>query len=267
MLVENGGLFVSNGSGIHPDRVISSHELIFVRSGTLAMYEQEQRLDVHAGESLILSPGRRHRGAEPYAPDLSFYWVHFQVHDQPAAPAAAGPCHRLEFPQHTRVARPDRIAELFHRFLDDQDSGLLTPLAAALLVLQMLAELSMPHHEKTDASPAARVLAARAEAFIAAHLHQELSTSTLAQALEVNPDYLTRMFRQARGQTITQFIHTRRIRETRALLRETTLNLKQIASRCGLADAAYLRRLFTRHEGMSPSAYRQLYLRVHVNVR
>ena len=78
---------------------------------------------------------------------------------------------------------------------------------------------------------------------------------------------LNEMFRAARGQTITEHIHVRRIREARHLLRETTLNLKQIADQCGFYDAAYLRRLFARHEGMSPSAYRKLYMRVHVNVR
>ena len=197
--------------------------------------------------------------------------MHFNVLKE-SGPRRRRPVHgsgqyTLELPQRAAPARPDRLAELFHRFLDDQDSGRLTPLSAGLLVLQMLAELTLKAADDPAAPPAARVLAARAEAYIAAHLGQPLSASEVAGALEVNADYLTRMFRAARGQTITAFIHARRVREARGLLRETTLNLKQIADRCGFCDAAYLRRLFARHEGMSPSAYRRLYARMHVNVR
>lgn len=265
--VENGGLFISDATGTHPDRVIRSHELIFVRSGVLSMIEADRRFDVRAGQTLLLYPGRRHRGAEAYGPGVSFYWVHFHIIQQDASLAGQEGCHELELPQHATPARPDRMAELFHRFLDDQDSGRLTPLTASLLVQAMLAELTLPAIERSDAPAAAKVLAARAESYILSHLAETLSTSNVAAALEVNPDYLTRMFRASRGQTLTEFIHARRLREARTLLRETMLNLKQIADRCGFSDAAYLRRLFSRQEGLSPSAYRKLYMRVHINVR
>ena len=75
----NGGLFVSRGKGTHPTRVIDSHELIFVRSGILELFEEERRFRLGPGEALVLWPGRRHGGAAPYPPDLSFFWIHFNI--------------------------------------------------------------------------------------------------------------------------------------------------------------------------------------------
>ena len=74
----NGGLFVSRGTGTHPDRTISSHELIVVRSGALAIQEEDTPYSVEAGETLILFPNRRHFGTRPYDRDLSFLLVPFR---------------------------------------------------------------------------------------------------------------------------------------------------------------------------------------------
>ena len=73
----NGGLFISRGEGIHPRRVIESDELILVRRGTLHIREATTEFAVREGEALLLRAGRLHEGTRPFAPDLSFYWLHF----------------------------------------------------------------------------------------------------------------------------------------------------------------------------------------------
>jgi AraC-like DNA-binding protein len=253
----NGGLFVSPGHGTHPDRVLDSYELIFVRQGTLSLWEQDRRFDVQAGQTLLLWPGRRHYGAAPYPKSLSFYWLHFQA---PGRPKTSG----LSVPQHARVARVDRLTELFHRFLDDQEAGRLDTLDAALLLLLMLREVAR--------GPAAdggqeTVLVGRAEAYVSSHLTDPLSTGRIARALRVNPDYLNRAFRRARQMTLTEHIHRRRLHDAEALLREGTESILEVATACGFASVGHFRRVFERHHGLSPTAYRRLYVRTHVNIR
>ena len=51
------------------------------------------------------------------------------------------------------------------------------------------------------------------------------------------------------------------------MLQEGGLSLKEVARLCGFADAGYFRRVFHRGTGVSPSAYRRLHARVHVNTR
>jgi AraC-like DNA-binding protein len=253
----NGGLFVSTGRGTHPDRTLDSYELIFVRKGTLSMSEEGRRFDVHAGHSLLLWPGRRHQGALPYGKATQFYWFHFQTAARKNKP-------QLAVPQLARVARIDCLSELFHRFLDDQESGQQRPLDAALLVSLMLCEVARA--PVSDAGQS-NVLAGRVEAYVARHLAQPLSTGRIAKALRVNPDYLNRAFRRVRQLTITEYIHQRRLHDAELLLRESADSVLEIATACGFASTSYFRRVFARQHGFSPGAYKKLYARTHVNVR
>jgi AraC-like DNA-binding protein len=258
---QNAGLFVSRGEGVHPDRVIDSHELIFVREGVLSVREEERPFEVEAGQSLILRPRRRHEGTEPYPPDLSFYWVHFVVDDGGEVDAGA----TVRVPKHTTVGRPDHLAELFRRFLDDQEAGRLRPVPADLLLMLMLCEVSESYGAEASAEDNAAVLAGRADAHIRTHFHAPLSTSGLARELGCNPDYLGRVFRRVYGKTPTEAIHWRRLRHARRMLLEGDRNVEEISRTCGFRDVRYFRRLFKRHEGMTPLAFRRLYAQMHVN--
>ena len=253
----NAGLFVSPGYGIHPDRVISTYELILVRSGTLQMEEEGVAFAVNAGETLLLWPGLRHRGTRDYARDLSFYWIHFEM-----GRSGRGGREALRVAQHARPGLPVRLAELFHRFLDDQESGNLLPGQGGLLVGLMLLELGRPAAPVRGDS-----LAARAEQFIAAHFGRGIHAGDVATALGRHPDYLARVFRGVFGCTLSDAIHRRQIAEARALLRESPAPLEEIARACGFAESRYFRELFFQREGMSPRAYRQLYMRQHINTR
>jgi len=255
----NGGLFVSRGRGIHPDRVIDSHELIFVREGVLGIQEEERRFKVGAGQTLLLWPGRRHRGTEPYAPGLSFYWVHFAINDGDAAGVT------LDVPDHATVSRPDHLAELFRRFLDDQEAGRLRPVQAGLLLMLMLCEVSHSDAAGPSVEKNAAVLAGRADAYLHTHFHTQISTSSLARELGCNPDYLGRVFRSVYGRTPTEAIHWRRLRHARRMLLESDRNVEEISRACGFGDVRYFRRLFKRQEGMTPLAFRHLYAQMHVN--
>ncbi|MDR3707254.1 MAG: AraC family transcriptional regulator [Capsulimonadaceae bacterium] len=259
--VQNAGLFVSRGVGIHPDRRIDSHELIFVREGVLGIAEEERRFEVRAGEALILWPGRRHYGTIPYAPELSFYWIHFVVDN-----AAGGRGDAIRVAQNVRVARPDHLTWLLRRFLEDQQSGDLDRVSASLLLLQMLREASLPERAgEHDGGGGALSLASKADGYIRTHFELPLSASLIASELNCNANYLNVAYRRCYGITVTEAIHGHRMRHARRLLTDGDGNIDEVARACGFTDTGYFRRLFHRSEGMSPKAFRRLYARVHLN--
>lgn len=257
----NAGLFISRARGIHPTRTIDSHELIFVRQGQLAMWEEETTFSLQSGQALHLWPHRQHGGVAPYPSDLSFYWVHFEVHD----------CQRnttepiATIPQITSVSRPERLEHLFRQFLDDQESGKLSKMYADLLVMLMLCEVAQSSRSGGDISDTAAALAGRVDTYIRLHYDQPISAAKIARALGYNPDYLGRVCRQVYGCTLTEAIHRRRMRIARRHLLDSQMNVEEIARASGFSDPGYFRRLFRRYEGMSPGAFRRLYARVHVN--
>ena len=253
------GLFISSGKGTHPDRVLNDYELIVVRKGTLSIWENDVRFDVSPGHALVLYPRRRHRGATPFGRNLSFYWIHwvFKPHVKTAG--------RLHVPQLVQVQRPEYIAELFHRILDDRESHRLDPYHASLLLLQILSEVGRAPLDEEHASGSA--LVGRAEAYIIHHMAERLSTARLARALRINPDYLNRAFRKIHGMTITEYLHRRRLKDAAMMLRDSTDSIAEIASTCGYATAVHFRRMFQRFNGVAPLDYRRLHARAFVNAR
>jgi len=259
----NAGLFISRGNGRHPDRVMDSHELIFVRSGTLGMFEEQRRFTLNAGQALLLRPGCRHGGTASYPPDLSFYWIHFRLR---AIPQAMRPVHRLILRSPLTVSRPDRLTELFRQFLDDQETGRLTPATADLMMTLLLSEAASTQPAPATDAKTAATLASRADLFIRLHFSTPLSTAAIAAVLRCNPDYLGRVFQHAYGRTLTDAIHAYRHRQARLMLLDGALRIKEIAQSCGFHDPGYFRRRFHRLEGLAPAAFRRLYAHVHVNV-
>lgn len=255
---KNAGFFISRGMGVHPDRIINTYELIFVTQGRLSLIEGNRVFEVDEGESLILWPHRRHRGVSAFHPDLRFYWLHFSLTERDAG-------DDLAVPQHVRVGRPDHLTSLFRRFLDDQEGRTLSPFAANLQVMLMLAEVAGSHRDDADGDESAATLANRVNALIRTRYHEKLTTSGIARTLHRNPDYLGRVYRGVTGVTITEAIHLYRLKRARRLLLESQLTVEAIALTCGYRDAGYFRRLFKRAEGIPPRRFKQLHAKLHVN--
>ncbi len=259
----NAGFFMSPGYGRHPRRRIDSCELILVHSGTLGIEEEGREHLLKPGQCLILIAGREHGGTLDYSKELQFYWLHFQLEPSEGSPRG------VELAQFSSLRRPERMVELLRRYLDDQESGSLTPERAALLVELMLLEtLDSKDGREAEARAGDEGLSAQAERLILSRFHEpELSASALAKSLKCNSDYLNRVFKRARGCTLTEAIQRQRVKRVCQLLLEAEANIDEIALQSGFSDGVYMRRLFKRLKGMTPKDYRRLHRRMHINTR
>lgn len=261
--VQNAGLFISRGKGIHPTRVISSHELIFVKNGQLEMWEEEETFTVKQGQTLHLWPERRHGGLTPLNSDLRFYWIHFEVPKPSSAIPTDAPLFTV--PQVHDVTRPEKLEELFRLFLVEQESGDLNPFTANLLMTLMLVETSRPVKPARAEQDEINVIATRAHTFIRLNFDRPISACIIAEALGYNPDYLGRVYHKVFNCTITEAIHRRRIKTACKHLLEGEMTVEQIATTCGFSNPDYFRRIFRRQMDMSPTEYRDVFTHVHMN--
>lgn len=229
------------------------------------MHEEDRAFTIKAGQTLLLWPGKRHGGTTDYPIELEFYWVHFDVPDDAQVKKARHAASLLAVSQAATPARAERLAELFHQFLHEQEEPGGNPLTRDLLLMLMLCE--MAHGGIAPASATAgTALAARAQAFIAANFYRDIHAALIADHLDCNPDYLGRIFLRAYSQTITQCIQAYRIGHAKKLLRDSSLSIEQIVRQCGFADPAYFRRIFRRVAGITPGTFRKLHSRVHINM-
>ncbi len=79
----------------------------------------------------------------------------------------------------------------------------------------------------------------------------------LAAAAAMSVRHFTRVFTAEVGESPSRFVERTRVEAARRELETTADTLDVVASRCGLGSAETLRRVFQRHLGVAPDAYRR----------
>ncbi len=88
---------------------------------------------------------------------------------------------------------------------------------------------------------------------------QEISLDYLSARFYINKFYLSRIFKEQTGVSITNYLLEIRITKAKHKLRFTSLRVEEIAYSCGFNDANYFSRVFKKYEGISPIKYRNLW--------
>ena len=88
-------------------------------------------------------------------------------------------------------------------------------------------------------------------------LEGDLSLNVLAEKLNVNGSYLSTLFKKEMGQTITDYITTKRMTLAMRLLGTTQMQIQTVAQKCGIPDVNYFTKKFKKATGRTPKEYRQ----------
>jgi len=93
--------------------------------------------------------------------------------------------------------------------------------------------------------------------YIELNLNSSLSLSILAKELHVSSPYLSCIFKQESGITITDFINKERIHTSLKLLSTTNEQIQDIAFYVGIHDINYFTKIFKKEIGVTPRDYRK----------
>lgn len=110
---------------------------------------------------------------------------------------------------------------------------------------------------KGQAGVAGRSVLQEVQRWAAANPAQDLSVDALAGRAGLSPRHFARLFHAEVGTTPAAWVEMMRVSAARGLLEAGTEAPKQVAGRCGFANADTLRRSFVKHVGVSPAAYRR----------
>lgn len=83
------------------------------------------------------------------------------------------------------------------------------------------------------------------------------TVAELAEGVHLGERHLRRLFRQATGQTLQNYLQQARLELAQKLLEQTPLSLDDIAERCGFSAERSLRRSWQRWRGDTPGTYRR----------
>jgi transcriptional regulator GlxA family with amidase domain len=115
----------------------------------------------------------------------------------------------------------------------------------------------MQFSRKGEAVPAGRAALQELQRWVAANPACDHSVANLAKRMDLSPRHFARLFRSEVGITPAAWVEEARVSAARRLLEQENEAPKQVAARCGFADADTLRRAFARHVGVTPAEYRK----------
>lgn len=89
------------------------------------------------------------------------------------------------------------------------------------------------------------------------NMDSQLSLKSLAAMCYISPSYLSNLFKQETGQTLTDYINTQRIRRAAHRLCTGTDGIAAVAEQVGILDVNYFTKIFKKVMGVTPTQYRR----------
>lgn len=101
--------------------------------------------------------------------------------------------------------------------------------------------------------------AQQAKKYIDAHYAEAVTLELIAEHLNINPVYLSVVFKSGVGMNYSKYLAQVRVEKSKQLLKDYKLNLTQVANAVGYDSANYFSSLFRKLTGIKPSEYRRLH--------
>lgn len=124
-----------------------------------------------------------------------------------------------------------------------------------LAIVMNYCKLVKDHSLASYSKPVQKIIAT-----IDASITADLRLNTFAKELFMNPSYLSALFKNEVGMTLTEYVNKKRLKYSTTLLQNTNLPIQEVAANCGIADIHYYTRLFKREYEKTPREYRKKYM-------
>ena len=235
---------------------LASYLFFIVESGSGTLEYEGATRALHAGDCAFLDcrrPYRHYTGDDLW----QLRWVHFYGPNMGAIykkyqERGGQPSFHAE-----DAAAYTQLLESLYALADSdnyvRDMQICEKLMA--LLTQLMQESWHPDTARTTA--AKRQNLQEIKDYLDTHYTEKITLDALAEKFYINKFYLTRVFKEQFGQTVTGYLMQLRITQAKRLLRFTDKNIEAVAQECGLNDANYFSRLFKKVEGTTPGEYRR----------
>lgn len=120
----------------------------------------------------------------------------------------------------------------------------------------LIKSLSSLYSQKEQDNSVLSSRIAHAVSFVEAHYMDDISLVSVARDLHINPEYLSRTFKQQVGINFSTYLNNVRLQHALDLLKQTDYRVAEIAMRTGFQSPAYFSKCFKAAFGLSPQQWK-----------
>ena len=232
------------------------YQLLYVASGKAHFFFHGKEQMITEGNMILYRPDEPQKYFYHASDKTEVYWIHFTGSEVASLLSACNlPATEHVFYTGTSQAYPQLFLQII------QELRLCRPNYEELLSLYLrqillLLNRSMKEEQKTGSDIRNEI--ERATHYFNEHYSAEINIEEYAKSRHFSTCWFIRNFKRIVKVTPMQYILSLRMMNAQNLLENTDYNITEIAEAVGYDNPLYFSRLFHKHTGLAPSAYRKL---------
>ena len=240
---------------VYANSIRQDYYLLFLMEGTVSVVQPTLFRSLKPGDFIIFSPNTPFEYVKKLGEKMVYYWVHFTGKN------TAFLLSQCQLSTNTILtpAYRNNIQDLFLRLFDafstrDHLFDLHAANILSLLLITFGRYIALLPTSEVRHAPRSFV---QSISYIHDHLSEAISIRQLADMEFLSVSRYRALFKERMGISPQEYVIFTKLQHACRLLENTRMPISEISHAIGYDDPQYFSRLFTKHMGTSPSAYRK----------
>ena len=241
-------------------------EIIYVRSGFLAVSISGESYIGKTGDAFVVSPGNLHlMGSQTGTVDYYTFlfplkYISFRTDDmldeKLLEPLNSG--HLMICPRVKDTAKElcEQLIEIYEAKKDESESKITTQVRTKIILLQFILEMWKKGFVIENDTSGRNIVEKEMVSYIQQNFTGKISLKEFGEQFHLSEKYISRYFKEHFHITLSQYITYLRLENAKQLLQDTDLSVTETAMQSGYQNVSYFIRSFKKAYGISPLKYR-----------
>ena len=242
-------------------------EIIYVRSGFLAVSISGESYIGKTGDAFVVSPGNLHlMGSQTGTVDYYTFlfplkYISFRTDDmldeKLLEPLNSG--HLMICPRVKDTAKElcEQLIEIYEAKKDESESKITTQVRTKIILLQFILEMWERGFVIENDKSGRNTIEKEMISYIQQNFMEKISLKEFSEQFHLSEKYISRYFKEHFHITLSQYVTYLRLEHAKQLLQDTDIPVTEIAMQSGYQNVSYFIRSFKKTYGVSPLKYRK----------